>query len=148
MTDLEKLWQRVDKTGGCWLWIGSVDKNGYGLFRLQGKTVRVARSIYKLVNAINLSGDQHVLHSCDNPACVNPAHLFLGTHAQNMADMAAKKRSHKPTGGLNGRAVLTAELASKIREQAAAGVGEGTLSTLYGVSRGAIYHVVRRSSWQ
>lgn len=147
-TDLEKIYSRVDKSGACWIWLGGTDKNGYGLFRLQGKTVRVTRAVWKLHNKAPLRESQHVLHHCDNPRCVNPDHLFVGTHAQNMADMADKHRAYKPAGTLNPTALLNYAKAQEIREESAKGVTQGILATRYGVSRGAIYHILAGRTWQ
>ena len=139
--------QRTERGSACWIWKGAVDKNGYGLFRVQGKTTRVARFLWQVNNDRRLTSDEHVLHSCDNPCCVNPEHLHLGSHAQNMADMAAKGRANRPIGAANGRARLTPEQVLSIRAEAAAGVTQGVLSTRYGVSRGAIYHVLAGRTW-
>lgn len=144
---LAQLWAKVDKTGTCWLWQGSTDKNGYPLLRIEGKTKRVARVLWSLLHDVKLRESEHVLHRCDTPACLNPEHLFVGSHAQNMADMAAKGRSYKPTGAVNGRALLTFAQAQSIRTEAAQGASHSQLADKYNVSRGAVYHVLAGRTW-
>lgn len=90
----ERFWAKVDKQASCWLWTAAVNSSGYGNFFDGGKTVKAHRWAYThLVGPITDGLD--VLHNCpggDNPACVNPAHLWLGTHTDNMTDMMAKGR--------------------------------------------------------
>jgi hypothetical protein len=74
----------------CWPWIGSHDRNGYGHLTRFGKQVRAHRVAWELANGREPRGC--ICHSCDNPACVNPAHLWEGSHADNMRDMHAKRR--------------------------------------------------------
>jgi len=87
---------KVDKEcdGDCWEWVGTKTKQGYGQF-LGQRTHRIA---YELYNETNI-GPYQVLHTCDNPSCVNPEHLFLGTHTDNMADMKSKGRSRNGATG-------------------------------------------------
>ena len=100
---------RVRKTEGCWEWVGGKDKNGYGVFKGEVAGVlfnRAHRYSYALHTG-DLLIDRQALHSCDNPSCVNPAHLSSGTNADNMRDKSLKGRSRVLKGESCGRAVLT-----------------------------------------
>lgn len=87
--DLARFWDKVDRSGECWEWTSQRNGGGYGLFSLNGKPVYAHRLSYYLSNGVF---DGFVLHKCDNPPCVNPEHLFVGTHQDNMDDMYAKGR--------------------------------------------------------
>lgn len=89
-TEVERFWSKVEKSDGCWVWRGSLNWDGYGQARFMGSTRRANRIAWFLEH-----GEWptlQVLHRCDNPGCVRIEHLFLGTHADNMADMARKGR--------------------------------------------------------
>lgn len=83
--------KKVNFTESCWLWTAYKNHNGYGTHRINGKAVRAHRFVWEYFN-VKIPDGLYVLHKCDTPACVNPDHLFLGTHQDNMNDMRAKGR--------------------------------------------------------
>ncbi len=92
--EARRFWAKVDTSGNCWIWIGSKDAAGYGFFYFQEKNQRAHRAVYFGLGR-KLSNGQKVLHSCDNPSCVRPDHLFAGTAFDNMKDAAAKGRLYQ-----------------------------------------------------
>src|SRR3990172_9835358 len=90
----KRFWNRVEKTDKCWIWLGPKDAFGYGLIGSGGRgspTIRTHRLSWTLSNG-QIPKNLLVLHCCDRPGCVNPAHLFLGTQRDNMRDMNRKCR--------------------------------------------------------
>jgi hypothetical protein len=102
MEDLfDRFIKKVNKTDSCWLWTAAIrGKSGYGAIRVNRKTVDSHRLSYKLHNG-EIPENMYVCHTCDNPLCCNPKHLWLGTMKQNMQDMHSKGRA-KVFGGVGG----------------------------------------------
>jgi hypothetical protein len=147
----ERFWEKVDKRGpdDCWLWTGS-KKNGYGSLRVGRTNIPAHRFSWELHNATIPSG-MRVLHNCpegDNPSCVNPAHLFLGTQADNIADMEAKGRAVHVSGESSGMTKLTEVQVRAIRERAAQGERQVNLAREFEIDPSHIFNIVNRKSWK
>jgi hypothetical protein len=140
----EVLWSKVDKKGEdeCWPWLGYKNKEGYGRVMIKEWSYYAHRVIFNLANPgiINLkapkSSDEtgFLLHSCDNPCCCNPKHLRVGTHADNMADKAAKGRSPDFSGDKGPRAKLTMTQARQARQLKKDGASTRELAIQFGLS--------------
>ena len=102
-SDKEKFWRRVDVSDPlkCWPWKGHINKKGYGLVTIQKERFRAHRVSLALKDGALSAEKPHALHSCDNPKCCNPFHLFAGTHTDNMRDMMGKGRGGQLTGNLH-----------------------------------------------
>ncbi len=136
-----------EPTTGCWLWTGLTDKDGYGRIVKPGKiNARAHRVSYEL-HVGEIPSGMLVCHRCDVPACVNPAHLFLGTNRENLGDMAAKGRQW-PFGIHHPLAKLTNERVSEIRTAHASGESQRSLARRYGLARPTIRNVVERTTWK
>ena len=155
-----RFWAKVckDKVSGCWVWQGKQSDYGHGQFRLApsqgGQMVVAHRFAYELLIG-PIPDDILVLHNCpmgDNPACVNPAHLFLGDHAENMRDMVRKGRSTKgrtrnpadfARGERHHNAKISDRQAQEIRIDRAAGVAVRKLAMRFNVSTVTIYAILK-----
>lgn len=141
----DRFWARVDKSAGpnaCWPWTRGTIPEGYGSFSWLGKTRTSHRLVWELTFGPIPDGT-FVCHKCDNPSCCNPSHLFLGTPADNMADMAAKGRGVKL-----GNAKLTREQARSIRARHASGTKTATLAREYSVHVCTIHRILNLKSWK
>lgn len=146
----ERFWSKVAKQGTdeCWPWTGAIERQGYG------KLHRSSRRFYK---AHILSWTLHfgevpkglcVCHSCDNRACVNPQHLWLGTHAENMADMKAKGRAAKHSGAQNGRAKLSRAQVNEMIELVNAGKTQTEVAKQYGITQPNLSGILLGKTWK
>lgn len=149
---------------GCWLWTGYVDAPGYGQININRRAVRTHRVSYEL-HFGPIPNGLFVCHKCDERTCVNPAHLFLGTHRDNMRDMMNKGRgtarsdhpfrtgackalaiANSPRGEAKARAKLTDAAVLEMRRVAHL-FSERYLASMYGVSRGVVRSAVAGRTW-
>lgn len=145
---LERFWSKVDKSAGpdgCWLWTASCDRDGYGLFRIDGK-LRGAHCVACELFVGSIAGYK-VLHHCDNPPCVNPRHLWLGTDADNSADKAAKGRSSRLCGESNGAVKLTEKQVRVIRSLKGV-LSNRTIAKQFAMGRTQIGAILTGRSWR
>ncbi len=148
-TFAERFWYRVKKTDTCWIWIGGKDTKGYGCYSREngGRAHIVAYA--NLVEPVPKG--MCVLHRCDNPSCVRPDHLFLGTKDDNNKDRHAKGRtSHvgRNPGSAHGMSKLDEQKVKDILVLRRSGMGLREIAACFGVSKSVISLVALRKRWQ
>ena len=147
----DRFWEKVDVRGRneCWLWTASL-QNGYGQIGIKGQRSpgKAHRVSWELHHGVIPEGLE-VLHTCDNPRCVNPRHLFLGSQTDNLEDMTGKgrRRQGNAFGADNPSSKLTEKDVRKIRRLVKSGWTHGKLAKIYGVSRPAISAIIRGETW-
>jgi hypothetical protein len=142
---LEKFWAKVDRRGvdECWPWTGAFDKDGYGQL-WDGHAGKMLRS-HRFSARIHLGEDSRsVCHTCDNPACCNPSHLFYGTTQENVADKIAKDRQAR--GEMQGHSKLTEDQVSEIRRRS--DESYATLAQQFNIHHSTVYRVWRGEAWK
>lgn len=157
-----RFWSKVDTSGDCWLWLAYVDRNGYGWFRFPGGHL-AHRASWIFANGPIPAG-LWVLHNCpggDNPACVRPSHLWIGTNADNVRDRVKKGRS--ATGDRNGartkpesRARGESNRSSKLKKQEVfeirrlitVGASYRSLAAKFGVGKSTIANIWNNKAWR
>jgi len=141
----ERFWRYVTKGDGCWEWTGTISSNGgYGWIKSGGIMVKAHRFAYRLLVGPIPAG-MFVCHHCDNPSCVRPDHLFLGTPADNSHDRDAKGRGVR--GERQHSARLTADQVREIRELSPSIPGTD-LAKRYGVAKSSISAVRNGRTWK
>jgi hypothetical protein len=150
MTLEERFWSKVDKDGpgGCWEWMASKFRDGYGQIKIERQNRKTHRVSWELVNG-PIPNDLLVLHKCDNRACVNPDHLFLGTHDDNAKDRNKKGRQAQILGSERYNAKLTERIVKKIRELFDSGeMRQVDLYQKFGMSQAVMSRILNRKVWK
>lgn len=146
-----RFWLKVDRRGPdeCWPWKGSFYGSGYGRLIVAGISLAAHRVSYRIAGGVD-PGDMYVCHSCDNPRCCNPAHLFASDHAGNMADRAQKGRTYwgSRSGADNPAAKLTPEAVAAVRRAILEGIKLDQIARDFGVSISAISLIKRGKTWK
>lgn len=150
MDTAREFWSRVEKSDGCWKWTGGTRGNGYGTFWVNRKRYYAHRYSFFLTHGTMPTGV--ILHACDNPICVRPAHLSEGTQADNVIDMWSKGRGVAPPlhiGEGHHQTRLNSATVRQIREQYASGLyTQAQLASEHGMSPTSIGQIVRHETWR
>lgn len=152
--DVDRYLRQVERGDGCWRWLGSISHHGYGVFYVDGAQVRATHMALRADGRPPVVG-HFALHRCDNRPCVNPAHLYWGTHEQNMRDRMVRGRTargdrmhhQRVHGERHPKAKLTDADVLAIRRAYRPGLG-GQLMRQYGVSQSAISAIVNHDTWK
>jgi len=153
--------QPIAAPSDCWLWEGNCDRCGYGKFSVNGHYIGAHRIAYFLEHG-NIPKNLEVMHACDNPRCVNPAHLNLGSHKENMHDCIKRNRFNRPSGKAwqkahagkqargerAGAARLTEKAVLEILKAFKNGKTRQELAKQYNVSWTTVNFIVKRKSWR
>lgn len=145
----DRIWSKVMPVpeSGCWLWTGATFNHGRPQMRMGGKLVLAARVAYAEFNG-GEPGDLCVCHKCDTPLCVNPAHLFLGTRAENNQDRDRKGRHVPLRGERSGTARVTWDQVQAIRRIHASGVPSEAIGPEFGITGRQVRNIVKRAQWR
>lgn len=143
----DRFWSKVNITNnGCWEWLAGKDQAGYGRFSYDGKNQHAHRIAWLL-----FYGSQPtdvVMHTCDNPSCVNPRHLRLGSQLDNISDRVSKGRCFHPHGATNSQAKLTEDQVNSIRrEYQRTNCTKRSLARKYDMSDSAIGRIINGQTW-
>lgn len=131
-----------DKPDGCWEWKGARDKDGYGIFTYEAKTYRAAIMALVLLGVERKPG-RYACHTCDNPSCVRPDHLYFGSPSDNVAD--AMQRGRMKVGSAHGASKLTEKAVVLIREGRST---DAEFAAMFGVSKTAVLLARRGKTWR
>lgn len=160
----QRFWEKVDKSGpipahlphlgNCWVWIAGLNKDGYGKFRY-GKDIYAHRYSWLIHFGKSMEG-LGVLHKCDNPSCIRPEHLWIGTPLDNTRDCISKGRNHIPIifaqQCLRGEQITNSKLREcliiEIRARAKTGETQKSIAAFYAVSETTISRVISKQLWK
>jgi hypothetical protein len=151
---LDSFWSRVEKLGptDCWPWLKATDRQGRGKFWVKGsgRHYPAPRIALASVSGLWPNAEVFACHTCDNPACCNPAHLWWGDRAANMRDCGAKGRhgfQQKYRGESNPQSSLTEDAVREIRQRYSEGQSAASIAPIYGVSPQTIWKAATGRTW-
>jgi hypothetical protein len=135
------MWSIPEPNSGCWLWLGTLDKKGYGVLSVGGKKAFAHRISLK-VHGVHMKPSEWALHHCDNPCCVNPEHLYPGSNADNVEDRV--RRGRGLAGSRNTNSKLTERQVIEMRSLEETSI---IVAAKYGVSTNTVRRVRGRYGW-
>ncbi len=147
---LGRFLKKIDRSGTCWEWQGCKTPDGYGRINIGGRVALAHRFMWEQTNG-KIPTSLCVRHACDNPSCVNPKHLLVGTHADNMKDMSDRGRHVSPKGEANGSSKLTEQQVVEIRRRHkpySRKNGGSSLGREFGVSDALIGLIAKGKAWK
>ncbi len=143
---LLRFWAKINKTQNCWLWTSATYPSGYGHITYQKRCLRATRVMYELAYKI-YPGKLFVCHHCDNPICVNPEHLFLGTPKDNVADMFKKGRQHKRHGEHSPGSKLTDKKVLEVIKLTKKGMTQLEIANQFNIRQSNISAILNGNRW-
>ncbi len=146
---MDRFWDKVEEAverDGCWTWLGFKNKKGYGMFWLKG-SMRYAHRVAWTLERGPIPADLQVCHHCDNPPCVRPDHLFLGTAKANVHDSMKKGRCLRARGERVAGSKLSGFEVLEIRKKYRPGLGP-KLAAEFGINRMTVTQIIRRDTWK
>lgn len=146
---LYAFWSQVDiqAPGGCWDWIGTRNKQGYGWFAHKGAGYAAHRFAWMIANRRSIPKKEVIRHTCDRPCCVNPEHLLIGNQSDNLKDCVQRGRHLRQHGSEHGMAILNEEQVIEIKRLLSSGYSRSEVAREFGVSHGVIYNIATGRSW-
>ena len=149
---LERFWSKVDRRGPdeCWPWKSGLNRNGYGSFKLASYRTVTASRVAIIAHTGQEPFGMHVLHSCDNPPCCNPAHLSFGTNAQNHAEKLSRGRARNgnAVGSQNGNSKLTEDDVAQIVELLRKGMDNTSIAERFPITHSMVSLIRLGKMWR
>jgi hypothetical protein len=140
-------WERVDKSGECWIWLGRVAGKGYGQITTKWFTTEIAHRIAYMLEVGPVPDGMLVCHHCDTRLCMRPSHLFIGTDRDNVQDMLRKGRSNR-VGEANPCARVTEEQVTRLRALHRSGLSVTECANRVGMTTANAYTIVKGLTWK
>jgi hypothetical protein len=153
----KRFWSKVSVTDGCWLWNGTTDKDGYGLLHNTDRPPAFHRATHiswMLHGKGDVPDDRQMCHTCDNPACVRPDHLWIGTTQENTADRGRKGRTSRhsridpPRGEQHPMARLKENDVRAILALRHSGLRQGDIAARFGISQANVWRILKGETWR
>ena len=146
MINEQRFWRKVNKSDGCWNWIGAYSNQGYGRISVHGKQMQAHRAAWIIAHG-QIPPGMCICHHCDNRKCVRADHLFLGTPADNTLDMVRKNRQSAPSGARHHLSKISIKMAKIAKHMICNGATQTATAKALGVSQMTIWSIIAGRHW-